>query len=278
MQKDVKPDLAQLNRLAMMNGHAGAGAGMSSYLQNMTNMAAHMNGDLSHVGGGGGGGNTHAHAHSPPMGGSHHAHAQMGVGVSVSHAHMNGAMTLNTNSGALSLSPPQHSNGLGGGGAGGGPGPFGSHTHHHHPQPVPDPFVMVPLSQGLADTLEASAGGGGGGAMSSPPPPLSASPHHSSNSSTGGHTPTRVLMSPTSTQLSPLPGPGVGLNPGAATGTIVVQPKLEPLDWGKQTSCSGGARLSPRYRVPQPRDDDMKWIQQVSASKATAFRSRPNHT
>ncbi len=238
MQKDIKPDIAQLNLMGMMsmNGHVGAGgvsvaaaSGMSTYLHNLSTMA-NMNGDLGGVTG------AQSPPSHPPTPTTHHPQ------LTPAHTtHINGFNLNNHGNGMLSPQPQQHTNGLSNGVS---PGGFDFHA----PQPGHDPFVLAQRSHEMEALADAEA--------VSPPP--GASPHHSSGSSPGGHTPTRAVMSPTSTQLSP----PVGACSTTMTPLMMqmVQLKVEPLPWDDRPPCGGAP---PRGTIPPPTDEHITWVLEV---------------
>ena len=137
-QKDIKPDITQLNMLTMMNGHGGgggAGGMMSNFLHSMSN----MNGDLNH----------HAHPHP-------HAHMNglnmNGHGPGGNHGHSSGGPHSNT---------MLHSNGHSNSGNNGATPGYGRHPS------VDDTFMMVNSLGGgnqptsMSQTTSPHSSGGG---------------------------------------------------------------------------------------------------------------------
>ena len=215
-QKDIKPDLAQLGLMTMANGHGpqqhhpshGHGPHASSgggAMGSFLQAINGMNNEMSHHMNG-----MHINGHSAPGnvgGGLQNGHPPGG----------GGGMGPHSNSGSTSSGGAENSHG----------------SYSGHLPPVQDPFQMAPLSQDMVDSLLTS-----GSALS---PPLSQTP--TSPHGAPPHTP--VMMSPTSTQMSPQ----------MSSPTPPIIPKQEPMAWNERPQCMS--------QIPVPMEDPMIWVRQV---------------
>ncbi len=215
-QKDIKPDLAQLGLMTMANGHGpqqhhpshGHGPHASSgggAMGSFLQAINGMNNEMSHHMNG-----MHINGHSAPGnvgGGLQNGHPPGG----------GGGMGPHSNSGSTSSGGAENSHG----------------SYSGHLPPVQDPFQMAPLSQDMVDSLLTS-----GSALS---PPLSQTP--TSPHGVPPHTP--VMMSPTSTQMSPQ----------MSSPTPPIIPKQEPMAWNERPQCMS--------QIPVPMEDPMIWVRQV---------------